>query len=207
MRYQRTNDRSKNQQPPTGDESLGEDSELVKQQLITNNEFYLYTEINTESVFVLNKSLVELEKNSLRLQINFDLKSPPPIKLYINSPGGEIYAALSAVDRIKKCRVPVHTYVEGCAASAATLISIAGKQRFIREHAFLLIHQLRSWFGGTHEELKAEGINLEKLSAVLEGIYIENSKLTTETLPALLKDEVMFGPEECVKYGLVDKII
>jgi len=91
----------------------------------------------------------------------------------------EKYSVLfTTVDRISTCKVPIHTYVEGIAASAATLISVCGKHRFIGKTGVMLVHQLRSWCGGTHENFKDEAKNLEMLSDKIQKIYLEHTKFT-----------------------------
>lgn len=173
----------------------------------TTNEFYFYSDVGIESIYALNKFLADTEKTCLYQQIMLELPKAPPIKVYINSDGGEIFASLTAVDRITASKAPVHTYVEGLVASAATLISISGKKRYIRENACMMIHQLRSWCGGTHENLKDEAKNLELLATQLKNIYIKHTKLSAADLDELLKHDIYLSAEECLKYGLVDKII
>lgn len=173
----------------------------------SNNEFYFYNEVNIESAFTLNKFITDTEKNHLIQQINLDLPKPPPMKVYINSDGGEIFSAFTCIDRMKSCKVPIHTIGEGLVASAATLISISGKKRFIRKNTVMLVHQLRSWVGGTHENIKDEAKNLEMLSEKIINIYLENTKFDKETLEDMFKHDVYLTSEECIKYGLADAII
>lgn len=172
-----------------------------------SNEFYFYSDVGTESVYALNKFLSDTEKMCLYQQISLELPKPPPIKVYVNSDGGEIFASLTAVDRIVALKAPVHTYVEGLVASAATLISISGKKRYIRENACMMIHQLRGWCGGTHENLKDEAKNLELLASQLKNIYMKHTKLTESDLDEILKHDIYLSAEECLQYGLVDKIV
>lgn len=101
------------------------DNHYEKQKFVSvidNNELYFYNEVNNESVLMLNKTLNDLTRQLLITQITFDLKETPHIKLHINSDGGEVFGALSIVDRIKSSKVPVYSYAEGLVASASTLI-------------------------------------------------------------------------------------
>ena len=79
---------------------------------------------------------------------------PIPIYLHINSYGGIIFDALTAIDVIKACKVPVYTIIEGATASAGTLISVVGDKRFIRPNAHMLIHQLSSGCWGKMMEIE-----------------------------------------------------
>ena len=100
--------------------------------------------------------------------------------------------------------------IEGAAASAATLISVVCHERIIRKNAYMLIHQMSSGFWGKMEEIKDEIINLKKLSKNLKKIYKQHTKLDNKTsdikLNHILKRDIWWDADECLKYGLVDEI-
>lgn len=175
--------------------------------IINSNEIYFYNDVNSQSCVLLNKSITDLGKQLQIAKITFGLEETPHIKLYINSDGGEVFGALSTVDRISKSEVPVHSYVEGMVASAATLISVSCHKRYIRKNSIILIHQLRSWFGGTHENFKDEIHNLDVLSNIIKQIYLKKTKFTEQELTKMLKRDIYLSAEDAVKYGLADKII
>lgn len=175
--------------------------------VITSNDIYFYSEVNNESTFIINKSITDLSKQLLVNQITFDLPNPAPIKLYINSDGGEVFGALSTVDRIRTSKVPVHSYVEGLVASAATLISVSCHKRYISKNSVMLIHQVRSWFEGTHENFKDENHNLDILSNIIKSIYLKHTKFNESELNDILKRDIYLNAEDAVKYGLADEII
>ena len=174
---------------------------------INSNEIYFYNDVNNQSCVLLNKALTDLGKQLQIAKITFGLEETPHIKLYINSDGGEVFGALSTVDRINKSDVPVYSYVEGMVASAATLISVSCHKRYIRKNSLILIHQLRSWFGGTHENFKDEAHNLDLLSNIIKQIYLKNTKFSEQELNKILKRDIYLSAEDAVKYGLADKII
>ena len=171
------------------------------------NEIYFYTEIFSDTAFLLNKAIRDLEKSLKYTQIILDLPKPPVIKIYINSPGGDAYAAFSIVDVIEECSIPVHTYVEGNVSSAATLVSMAGKKRFISKNSVMLIHQISSWFQGTYENHIDERKNLDMIMERVKDFYIKHSKISLEELEELLKHDINISSEDCLKYGFVDTII
>ena len=111
---------------------------------IPSNQVYFYEDVTRTSIFNLNRNLDTVSKTLQLLKINYNLPYIPPLELLVNSEGGEVFSAFGIVDRIKSNTVPIHTYVEGIAASAATLISVVGHKRFIRKNSFMLIHQVRS---------------------------------------------------------------
>jgi len=189
------------------DEEIVITKPLKDTHVANGNDIYFYSDVNLGSIFNLNRSISDLEKQMLITQINLGLSKPPHINLYINSDGGEIFSAFTTVDRIKACRVPIHTHVEGIVASAATLISVSGKKRTIGKNGVMLVHQLRSWCGGTHENFKDEAKNLELLADKVKAIYLEHTKFTETELEELLKHDIYLNADDCLKYGLVDNIV
>lgn len=177
------------------------------QHQVNGNEIYFYSSVDLESIYNLNRSLSDLEKHMLITQINLGLSAPPHVKLFINSDGGEIFSAFTTVDRIKSSKVPIYTYVEGICASASTLISVCGNKRFIGKNGVMLVHQLRSWCGGTHENFKDEVKNLELLSEKVKKVYLEHTKLNSSDLDEMLKHDIYLSANDCLNYGLVDEII
>ncbi len=179
----------------------------VKSSQLNSNELYLYSDISRESIFVLNKELNDMERNLKMLQITYKMKEPLPIYINICTDGGEIFPALSAVDRIKSSTIPVYSVVEGSVASAGTLISVVAHRRFIRKNAFMLIHQVNGGIWGTYSEVKDENKNMQLLMNIIKNIYLKHSKFKEKELNSLLKHDLYLTAEECLKYGLVDEII
>jgi len=111
------------------------------------------------------------------------------------------------MDEILNSKVNVNTIVDGCAASAATLMSVAGKNRYIKEHSYMLIHQLSSMFWGNYEQLKDDMENSNKFMETLKKIYRERTKIPMKKLNEILKHDLWLSPKEALEYGLVDEII
>lgn len=174
---------------------------------IYNNDLYFYSDVTHESSLLLNKSISELSKQLLITQISFNLPEPPVIRLYINSDGGEVFGALSVVDKIRNNKIPIHSYVEGLVASASTLISVSCQKRYISKNSIMLIHQVRSWFEGTHENFKDENHNLDVLSDIIKQIYLKNTKFNENDLNEILKRDIYLSADDAIKYGLADEII
>ncbi len=148
-----------------------------------------------------NHELTDDENENVELTIK-----PKPIKLFITSHGGAIYAALQVVDVIHSLKVDVHTIVVGYVASAGTLISMAGARRFITAHSFMLIHQLTSSFWGKHSEFRDEIENLDKIMTLLTEYYKKHTKIDESALKETLSRDRNWGLDECIKNGLVDEI-
>jgi ATP-dependent protease ClpP protease subunit len=103
--------------------------------------------------------------------------------------------------------VPVCSIVDGCAASAATLMSVVAEERKIHEHSFMLIHQLSSGMWGKYEELKDDMKNSEVLMNTIKKIYENHTTVPKSKLDQILKRDLWFDAKTCLKYGLVDEII
>jgi ATP-dependent Clp protease protease subunit len=174
---------------------------------LNSNQIYFYDDVTKQSVFNLNRNLDITSKNLLMFGINYNLTTLPPIELYISSDGGDVFSAFSAVDRIKNSKVPVHSYVEGLAASAATLLSVTAHKRFIRSNSFMMIHQLSSSVWGNFQQIREETNNLELLMKYIKNIYMTHAKFDELELDNLLKQDLYLDAKQCLKFGLVDEII
>lgn len=187
-------------------EEEDEDEEVEESEVrVLNNNIYFYCDVSKETVLDLNYHIEDLSNKLMILSIQNGI-DPIPIKLHIQSDGGEVFAAFSTVDIIKNCKVPVHTFVEGCAASAATIISVAGHKRFISKNSHMLIHQISSGFWGKMNEFEDEMKNLTLLTKYVMNIYKDNTKLTVKQMKDIFKKDLWMPSEECLKMGLVDEI-
>jgi ATP-dependent Clp endopeptidase proteolytic subunit ClpP len=183
-----------------------DDSDSESSVETSGSKIFYYSEVSKDSVLELNKQLIDLS-NKLRHSANvYDIPCPP-LRLHINSPGGSLLDGLAAVDYIKQCKAPVHTIIDGSAASAATLMSVVGQRRFMHKHSFMLIHQLSSGMFGKYEELVDDFENSTKLMEVIKKIYKQHTKIPDKTLKELLKRDLWLDSATCLKYGLVDEIL
>jgi len=175
---------------------------------VLDNSVNFYADIAGITCAELNRILRELDVRMQHAKITMnDPQFDPTIHLRINSYGGEIFAGLSTVDVIRSLRTKVYTYVEGAAASAATLISIAGKKRFIGKNSFMLLHQLSSVCAGTFERLEDEHENNKRIMNSMKSLYKEYTKIPMKELDKILKRDIWFDANTCLKYGIVDAII
>jgi len=167
---------------------------------------YFYAEVYRDNILKLNKELAILN-NQIYYQSIITQNKPAEIFLHIQSYGGSIFAGLSAMDMIAKSQIKVNTIVDGCAASAATLMSVAGSTRYMKEHSYILIHQLSSIFWGNYEQLKDDMENNHKLMTMIKDIYKERTKIPMKKLNEILKHDLWFNAKEALTYGLIDEII
>lgn len=176
---------------------------------VINNHIYFYSDVDTDRVLKLNKTLRELSGQMLVQQYNLSLDEPPTIFLHLNSFGGYLFDGLSAMDEILKVRdtVPIHTVVDGACASAATFMSVVGTHRQMKEHSFMLIHQLTGAFWGKYDSMVDEKINLDLLMDTIRGIYKQYTKVPKKELDQILKRDLWWDSSTCFDLGLVDEIV
>ena len=183
-----------------------QDKAAEKHIAVHENKIYYYAGVNRDSAVELNKKIGELESKSLTLGNNLDIE-PPILKILINSGGGSITAGISSMDTILRCKVPVHTYVDGFCASAATFLSVVGEKRFISRNSYMLIHQLSSTLWGKYSEIEDEKKNLDLMMETIKSVYKEYTKVPMKKLDEILKHDLLWDAKTCLKYGLIDEII
>ena len=164
-----------------------------------------YGTVSTESCLALSTMIKNLDIKSKELELKYEHRIP--IKLHIQSMGGELMPTFYVCDLIRNLETPVHVYIDGFVASAATTIAVCGHKRFMTKHSSMLIHQLKSSSSGKFAELKDEMSNLNMFMMNLEDIYLENTKIDKDELEKLLFSEIWLPSDKCLEYGLVDAII
>ena len=174
---------------------------------VQDNKIYYYAGVNRNSVSELNKKIGEIESKSLTLKNTLDLDESPPIKVFINSGGGSITAGISSMDTILRCKVPIHTYVDGFAASAATFLSVVGSYRAMSRQSYMLIHQLSSSFWGTYANFEDEKQNLDLMMNTIRDVYKKYTKVPMKELSEILKHDLLWDARTCKEYGLIDEVI
>ncbi len=205
-------------------ESLNSEKEDFININETDNSIHFNAGINHKSISTLIEKLLQLQDKILKKQKKVKRKlsdlenddeydqfkfsvNPNPIKLYITSPGGLVYQVFSAIDTIQSLKVPVHTICKGFVASAGTLLSLAGKKRFITENSYMLIHELRSGTWGKFSHMVESVENSKQLMDHIKSYYLKRTKITAEELEEQLKKDVTWNAQKCLEKGLVDEII
>jgi len=173
----------------------------------TSNRVYFYSSVSRPKILRLNKAITNLNSNLQARQMVYGGSEPEPIKLHINSYGGSVFAGLSAVDYILTSKVPIHTIIDGCAASSATLMSVVGSRRFMHRNACMLIHQLSGHMWGKYQDMQDDMKNSEMLMDKIRSIYKTYTRVPEKELDEMLKHDLWWNAETCLKYGLVDEII
>lgn len=173
---------------------------------VDENRIYFYCPVGDHEALELNRLLRRLDVEMKYLASRLECRSIP-IHLHIHSPGGSVFAGLSIADNIKSCTTDVYTYVDGSVASAATLISMSGKKRFMSKNSFMLLHQPQLEWAGKLDEFRDEIENQDHLYEKLTALYLDNCNMDKQQLDDLLKRELWLPAEKCLELGIIDKIV
>jgi len=165
------------------------------------NKIYFYEDIYKETILALIK---EIQTLTYELQLQASKYGfEPHIDLHIYSPGGDAFMGLSIYDFIRKNAIPVHTYIDGNIASAATFMFLAGAKRFMSPNSTVLIHQVSTTFWGKFEDLKDEVKNTTEIMKIVRNLYSETTSMKKKDIDAILKRELFLNYTECEKNGFI----
>ena len=134
-----------------------------------------------------------------------DLKDMP-INLRINSLGGDVFNGMAIYNVIKKRKYNTTVYVEGIAASIATIIALGADEVVMSENSLFMIHN--AWGGtmGDAKDMRKSAATLEKISAELTEIYVKKTGLSYDRVAEMMDEETWLNAEEALELGFVDTI-
>ena len=190
----------------TDEEVEAEEEKMIK---VEENRVYFHAEVTRENCFKLIECIQKAQEYIAIRNIKNEFENIGKIYLYIFTDGGELYAGFNVADFIQNSKVDIVTVVEGCVASAGSVISMAGKERYIRKNAYMLIHEIRSGCLGKYSECQDDMDNNNILMEHMKKYVNEkcdNTKLEKK-LDRVLKHDHIWNAEKCLKYNLVDKIV
>ncbi len=128
------------------------------------------------------------------------------IKLAINSPGGSVFDALAMYNALRQHPANVEVTVLGVAASAASLVAMAGDTIIMPENAFMMIHNPLNFAYGNADELRDMADVLDKIGASLVATYANRTGLPEAEIKALLDAETWLNAKEAVLKGFADEL-
>ena len=188
-----------------------EPEEEISDEQVTfeKNKIMFYSDVDPKSCLKLIQCLDKAKQYVAMQNIISDFEEPMKIYLHICSDGGDVFTALSVIDTILSSKVEIVTVCEGCVASAGVLISLAGKERLVRKHGYMMIHEIRSGCMGKYSEcqddMKCNDIIMDRLKNYMNERC--NNKRLKKKMNKVLKHDIIWNADKCLKYGLVDKIV
>lgn len=128
------------------------------------------------------------------------------INLHIHSPGGDVFDGIAIYNLLKNHPANVTVYIDGLAASMASVIAMAGNEVIMPENAMMMIHKPWGIQGGDAEDMRKYADLLDKVENTLIPAYANKTGKTPEELAEMLSAETWLTAKECVEQGFADKL-
>ena len=157
----------------------------------------------------INGRIDERVAESVVTQIQYlQERSDGDIYLYINTPGGDVYAALSIVDLMKACPCDIVTIGTGLVASAGAVILAHGTvgKRYLTTNADVMVHQPSGEACGKTEDILITAAHIERLNHKMAALLSEATKQPCEQILNTWTRDMWLSPQEALDYGLCDHI-
>lgn len=130
-----------------------------------------------------------------------------PVTVSINSPGGDMFEGIAIYNMLREHRGPVTVKVLGLAASAASVIAMAGNTVEIGKAAFLMIHNCSIGMYGNRHDLRDAADWMEPFDAAMAGVYAARTGLDAGALQSMLDKETWIGGDSAVEQGFADALL
>ncbi|MGK2936704.1 MAG: ATP-dependent Clp protease proteolytic subunit [Solirubrobacteraceae bacterium] len=174
-------------------------------------EYDIYSRLLNERIIFLGSAVDDQVANIIVAQL-LHLESSDPekdISMYINSPGGSIYAGMAIYDTMQFIKPDVQTIVCGIAMSMGSLLLTGGAKgkRMSLPNSRILIHQPSAGFEGQSSDIEIHMNEILKTRKRIDELYALHTGQPEETVHVDMERDRFFKPEEAVEYGLIDKVI
>ena len=175
----------------------------------SKNTVFSEIEKNSRIVFIADPIDKKLAAKVNKTLLLYDEISNDPIKIFINSPGGEVYSGFFVYDCIRFLRSPVYIIGAGLVASAAALIylSVEKKYRYCLPHARFLLHQPLSGMKGSVSDLEIHAKELEDIKSIISNIIATQTGQERAKVDIDIDRDYWLYSYTALEYGLVYKII
>jgi ATP-dependent Clp protease, protease subunit len=184
---------------------------VVERSARGEREYDIYSRLLNERIVFLGTAVDDQVANLIVAQL-LHLESSDPdkdISIYINSPGGSIYAGLAIYDTMNFIKPDVQTICCGIAMSMGSLLLAGGAKgkRFSLPNSRILIHQPSAGFEGQSTDIEIHAREILKTRDRIDAIYAHHTGQPLEQVHTDMLRDRFFKPDEAVEYGLIDKVI
>ena len=184
---------------------------VIEKSQFGERAYDIYSRLLKDRINFLGTGINDQVANAVIAQLLF-LQSQDPkedIKLYINSPGGHVSAALAIYDTMQFVKPDISTICVGTAASAAALLLAAGKKgkRLGLPNSEVMIHQVMGGTEGQATDIDIHAKHILKTKQRLNEILAKHSGQKVERVEKDSDRDYYMSAEEAKKYGLIDKIV
>lgn len=184
---------------------------VVEQTARGERALDIYSRLLSERIIFLGSPIDEEIANLIIAEL-LHLESEDPdkdISLYINCPGGSVYAGLAIYDTMQFVKPAIATISVGIAMSLGALLLAAGAKgkRMALPNAKILIHQLSGGFEGQASDIEIQAREAIALKRRMEEIVAEHTGQPLEKVSKDMERDYFMTPEEAMEYGLIDKVL
>lgn len=186
------------------DESIASENPCIVER--KGSTVIFYCDVTVESCFALVSALKDAIIESKTIASTYDIL-PPSIKLRIQSQGGDLLPTISVIDFIQSSDIAIDSYIEGFAASSASLIAVSCKKRYMTKNSLSLLHQLSGTATGKFNDVLQEVNNMDSFMNIIRKTYITKTKIQEEDIDEILRHDIWWNAEKCLELGIIDKIL
>ena len=183
---------------------------VVQQDSRGERSFDIYSRLLRERVVFVGAPIDDEVANLVVAQLlHLEAEDPDKdIQMYINSPGGGVYAGMAIYDTMRFIKPDVATTCCGIAMSMGSLLLAAGAQgkRAALPNARILLHQPHGGYQGQTTDIQIHAKEAMELRRRMEEIYAQHTGRSIEEVSDVLERDRYFTPDQAVEFGLVDRV-
>ena len=184
---------------------------VVEQSTRGERAYDIYSRLLKERIIFLTGPIDDNVSSLICAQLLY-LESENPnkeIAFYINSPGGIVWSGLAMYDTMQYISSKIMTICIGQAASAASLLLVAGTKgmRYSLPNSRIMLHQPSGSFQGQVTDIEIHASEIIKTKNKLNKIYAKHTGKKYDQISKIMERDSFFSPEEAVNFGLIDKVI
>lgn len=184
---------------------------ILEERQLNVTQMDVFSRLMMDRIIFLGSEINDYVANVIQAQLLFLDTSDPgkDISIYLNSPGGSVYAGLGIYDTMQYIGSKVGTICTGMAASMAAVLLVAGAkgQRSALKHSRVMIHQPMGGMQGQASDMEITMREIQKLKNELYQIIADHSGNTFEKISADSDRDYWMTSKEALEYGMIDTIL
>ena len=184
---------------------------IMEERKLNVTQLDVFSRLMMDRIIFLGTQVDDYTANVIQAQLLYLDSSDPgkDISLYINSPGGSVYAGLGIYDTMQYIQSDVSTICTGMAASMAAVLLVAGQQdkRFALKHSRVMIHQPMGGIQGQASDIEITAREIQKLKTELYTIISDHSGKPFEQVEKDSDRDHWMTSAEAKEYGMIDNIL
>jgi ATP-dependent Clp protease protease subunit len=184
---------------------------VVEQTPRGERSYDIYSRLLQDRIIFLGTPIDDYIANLVIAQLLFLAKEDPSrdIDMYINSPGGSIYAGLAIYDTMQHIRPDVATICTGLAASMGSFLLAAGAhgKRSALPHSRIMIHQPSGGFYGQATDIQIQAEEILRLKGDINRLYASHTGTPIEKIERDVERDYFMSADEARAYGVIDEVL